>query len=54
MFFLQQIFENKQSKIFNPCYIENNLIDDHLVNEIKAKYGEFILMVGRMTAQKIP
>ena len=54
MFFLQQYLKINSRKIFNPCYIENNLIDDHLVNEIKAKYGEFILMVGRMTAPKNP
>lgn len=53
-FFFNKYLKINSRKIFNPCYIENNLIDDHLVNEIKAKYGEFILMVGRMTAPKNP
>ncbi|SHF04159.1 MULTISPECIES: glycosyltransferase [Caloramator] len=39
-------------KIYNPVSISNKKVDWEFVNELKEKYGEFILMVGRFSKQK--
>ena len=39
-------------KIYNPSFIEDKVIDDVIVNQLKAQYGEFILMIGRFTFEK--
>lgn len=53
-FFFNKHLKLNCRKIYNPCYIEDAVIDKNLVDEIKNKYGDFILMVGRMTSQKNP
>jgi len=40
------------NRIFNPVSISDKIINKHLVEELKSKYGEFFLMVGRFTKQK--
>lgn len=51
------LYTNKQlnlniKKIYNPSYIADRQVDEQRVNELKAKYGEFILMVGRLAPDK--
>lgn len=41
-------------KIYNPCFIKQRGIDDSFVQELKNKYGRFILMIGRMDTPKNP
>jgi glycosyltransferase involved in cell wall biosynthesis len=41
-------------KIYNPCFIQSREIDESKVNDIKLKYGRFILMIGRMDDPKNP
>lgn len=38
--------------LYNPTNIGKRLIDEEVVKELKEKYGDYILMVGRMTKQK--
>ena len=40
------------NKIYNPVSICSKKVDESFVNELKRKYGEFFLMVGRFTKQK--
>ncbi len=35
------------NKLYNPTFIKNNPIDDNHVEELKSKYGRFLLMVSR-------
>lgn len=39
-------------KIYNPCFILERKIDDDKVAEIKTKYGDFVLMVARVSPPK--
>lgn len=53
------LFANKYLKlniktIYNPSFILERSINESKVKELKNKYGDFILMVGRMTTQKNP
>ncbi len=41
-------------KIYNPCFIADRLINENIVMQLKEKYGDYILMVSRMTSQKNP
>lgn len=41
-------------KIYNPCFIASRPIDENIVKQLKDKYGDFVLMVSRMTSQKNP
>lgn len=39
-------------KIYNPTYVGERKVDSSYVAELKEKYGDFILMVGRITKEK--
>lgn len=34
-------------KLYNPTFISNRSVDEHRVNELKEKYGKYLLMVSR-------
>lgn len=38
--------------MYNPSFIASRVVDNATVDEIKRKYGDFILMVARLTPQK--
>lgn len=40
------------SKIYNPSLIKQRTVDEMKVSELKKKYGDFVLMVGRLSPQK--
>lgn len=40
------------NKIYNPVAILEKKVDKKVTDELKSKYGEFFLMVGRFTKQK--
>lgn len=51
------LYTNKQlnlniKKIYNPSYISDRQVDEKKVNELRDKYGEFVLMVGRLAPDK--
>lgn len=39
-------------KIYNPTYIGDKVVDKEVVVQLKEKYGDFLLMVGRFTKEK--
>ena len=39
-------------KIYNPTFIGNRTVDYTVVDSLRKEYGDFILMVGRMTKEK--
>lgn len=39
-------------KIYNPINLSDRVIDSNKVESLKVKYGDFILMVGRLTKDK--
>ena len=39
-------------KIYNPCNIEAKIVDNNLVYELRRKYHDFSLMVGRLAKDK--
>ena len=40
------------TKIYNPTFIAERPIDDKIVAMLHDKYGDYILMVGRLTKEK--
>ena len=53
-FFFNKYMKINTRKIYNPCYIADNTIDESIVEAIKQKYGDYIIMVARMTSPKNP
>lgn len=45
-------YDIKKKKIYNPVLISNKKIDSAVVNDLKYRYEDFILMVGRMNKDK--
>lgn len=41
-----------KTKIYNPCVINMNGVDQNKVDKLKNKYGDFCLMVGRLAQDK--
>lgn len=46
------LHEKKIKRIYNPSYIQSRDIDENKVENIKQRYGDFVLMVARATEQK--
>lgn len=53
-FFFNKYMKLNSIKLYNPCFIEERKLDPIKIADIKAKYGDFILMISRMTSQKNP
>ena len=41
-------------KIYNPCLIKERTVDNVIVENLKKRYSNFILMIGRMDNPKNP
>lgn len=46
------MYDKKIYKIYNPTFITDKQIDDAVVQELREKYGDFMLMVARMEERK--
>lgn len=51
------LFFNKQldlniRKLYNPSFIASKLVDENIVKDLKERYGDYIVMVARLTTQK--
>ena len=39
-------------KLYNPSFVSERIVNPEYVNELKQKYGKFLIMVGRLDIQK--
>ncbi len=46
------MYGKKIYKIYNPTFIGEKQVDERTVSELKDKYGDFILMIGRFDTRK--
>ncbi len=46
------MYEKEIRKIYNPTFVKDRQIDERRVDELKKKYGDFILTVGRFARGK--
>lgn len=42
----------KTYKLYNPSYISTRILDQNKIKELKKKYGNYLIMVGRMADDK--
>lgn len=52
--FYNKFLKFNTRKIYNPCLIGHRTINENTVRDLKKKYGDFILMIGRMDPPKNP
>lgn len=46
------MYDKKIYKIYNPVFIQDDKIDCAVVNRLREKYGDFVLMIGRFENRK--